>query len=193
MVKSKAKRFVPARARPPAKALYWRTLPRARKRERFARSFRRQGALCLSLGSPLYAELLERAGRDIEERGPCWAVLEAARPTTVGADDALPLRFMAGIHRLVLAGDAPSLARHFPSAGGTVGDDPWSAFSEAVSTNIDALRDALRRPVQTNEVRRCAALVFELPVRARRLFATTSSDHSTPTAMRARLASTSPR
>jgi hypothetical protein len=156
---TRAKRLIPVRARPVAKALYLRALPRAWKQSRIAHSVRGQARLCRTLGSSLYAELLEHTARDVEEGGPCWTVLGAAEPTPVGADDALPLRFMAAVHRLVLEERAPALARHFPSAGGIVGEDPWPAFKEVVSEHIEELRHALRRPVQTNEVGRCAALI----------------------------------
>jgi hypothetical protein len=154
-----AKRLVPVRARPAAKGLYWHALPAASKRTQIADSLRGQARWCLRLGSPLYSNLLDRVAGDVEESGACWAVLRVAKRPPVGADDNLPFRFMAGVHRLVLMGRVPSLARHFPSAGGTLDEDPWPAFIEAVSTHVEELREELRQPVQTNEVGRCAALV----------------------------------
>lgn len=164
---AKAKRFLPVRARPAAKALYVRALPRRWKQCRVAELMRGQADLCRTLGSSLYAELLEHAARDVEKGGKCWNVLEGAEARPVGADDALPLRFMAGVHRLVLKGRAPALARHYPSAGGTLEDDPWPPFEEVVSEHIEELRHALRRPVQTNEVGRSAALLGGFLVAAR--------------------------
>jgi hypothetical protein len=56
-----------------------------------------------------------------------------------------------------LAGDAPALAPHFvPGGDGTAA---WPAFAGLLEDASDAVREsALRRPVQTNEVGRCAAL-----------------------------------
>jgi hypothetical protein len=155
----RAQRLVPRRFRPRAKALFVRALPRPWKRARLAASMRLQAQLCESLGSPLYARLLEGAARDVEEGGPCWRVLETGPPAPLGADEALPLRFMASVHRLVLGGRLPALAAYFPSAGGTHEGDPWPPFLEAVTSHPEELSHELLRPVQTNEVRRCAALI----------------------------------
>ncbi|MDX2166072.1 MAG: DUF2332 domain-containing protein [Deltaproteobacteria bacterium] len=121
-------------------------------------AFRLQAQFCPSYGSPLYADLLTRAAADIDAGGPVAALLDGwqGRPTP----DALPLRLMGGVHRLVLDGGAPSLAEHYPSAGGTPrGDATWDAFRAVVATRADVLRPALDRQVQTNEVRRSAALL----------------------------------
>ncbi len=155
----RAQRLVPRRFRPRAKAVFIRALPRPWKRARVADSIRGQAQLCKSLESPLYARLLEGAARDVEEGGPCWSVLETAPPAPPGADEALSLRFMASVHRLVLGGRLPALAAHFPSAGGTLEGDPWPPFLEAVTSHREELSHELLRPVQTNEVSRCAALI----------------------------------
>jgi hypothetical protein len=62
------------------------------------------------------------------------------------------------VHRLVLSGEAPELARHYPSAGGVPGD-AWSAFLDVLRARRDELRLLVERPVQTNEPARCAALL----------------------------------
>jgi hypothetical protein len=67
---------------------------------------------------------------------------------------------MGGVHRLVLEGAAPELARFYPSAGGTPAwPAVWTAFQRVVETHASTLRPALDRQVQTNEVRRSAALL----------------------------------
>jgi hypothetical protein len=60
----------------------------------------------------------------------------------------------------VLAGDAPELARHYPSAGG-VSDAraAWPAFRSFVEAQMESLRPQLLGFPQTNEVRRCAGLL----------------------------------
>jgi hypothetical protein len=86
---------------------------------------------------------------------------------------ALALRLMGAVHRIVLRGEAPRLAAHYPSAGGRPGD-AWPPFLAVLSDQHDELRRLVENPVQTNEPNRCAALlggflevarVTELPLR----------------------------
>jgi hypothetical protein len=74
------------------------------------------------------------------------------------APSALALRLMGAVHRLVLTGDAPELARHYPSAGGEPGD-AWPAFLDVLRERRDDLRELVERPVQTNETARCAPVL----------------------------------
>jgi hypothetical protein len=68
------------------------------------------------------------------------------------------LRLMGAVHRLVLRGDAPELAAHYPSAGGSPGD-AWPAFADVLLSHRDELRRLVDNPVQTNEPGRCIALL----------------------------------
>jgi hypothetical protein len=125
-------------------------------RAHVAWQLRDQGLSCAAMGSPLYAGLLERAAADVESGGPCWSVLSAdVRP---GRGDAMALRFLAAVHRLVLTGRAPVLAAHYPSAGGLAGAEAWTAFRAVVADHADELRALTLLPCQTNEVGRCAPL-----------------------------------
>ena len=127
-------------------------------RERIARRLRRQAVACADLGSPLYADLLEHAAADALAGGPVWAVMEGRDLDSAGS--ALALRFMGGIHRIVLEGRAPELAAHYPSAGGSPdAGDPWKDFAAVVEQHRAEIRSALDRPVQTNEVGRAAGLI----------------------------------
>jgi hypothetical protein len=116
-----------------------------------------QARACDYLGSELYAVLLTRAAEDVEAHGPTWDVLrghEADPPASVPV-----LRLMGAVNRLVLAGKEPALARIYERPG----VDPaaaWEAFSAALSRNREELRELIQLPVQTNEVGRCAALLF---------------------------------
>jgi hypothetical protein len=119
---------------------------------------REQAGWCRRLGSPLYAHLLSEVAADVEAGGPAWAVLAGHEGDS--RRSALPLRFMGGIHRLVLEGRAPALARHYPSAGGR--PDParaWPPLRDVLEQQGAVLRTLLTRPVQTNEVGRSAALM----------------------------------
>jgi hypothetical protein len=90
--------------------------------------------------------------------GPTWNVLGpyASRPF----DDAYRLRVLGGIHRMVLDGDAPALAAHYPSTGGD-GDAEaaWLLVRDVLRDPPPVVRDAMTRPPQTNEVGRSVALV----------------------------------
>lgn len=123
-----------------------------------ARRLRRQ-AVWSRATSPLYADILERAAADVEAAGPCWEILEPQRASSAGADDALPLRLLSAVHRLALEGSAPMLARHYPSCGGEPGPALWSVFVSTVAAHRDTLIETIRRPVQTNDVGRSAALL----------------------------------
>jgi hypothetical protein len=123
-----------------------------------AKRLRRQSELCEQIGSPLYADLLDRAARDVEARGPCWDVLAGHEHDVRGS--VLALRFLGAVHRLALTGRAPDLARAYEASREAAGSvDAWPAFRAAVADNIEALREGVRRGVQTNEVGRSGALL----------------------------------
>lgn len=110
------------------------------------------------IGSPFYGELERRMADDVETGGPTWAVLEsrAGSPSA----DALALRLLGGVHRMVLTGTAPDLARHYRSVGGD-GDAAaaWWHLRDLLEHPPAEVLDALTRPPQTNEVGRSASLV----------------------------------
>ena len=114
--------------------------------------------------SPLYKRVLDAVLEDVAAGGPCGAVLAQVDPGLEPVSDAVTLRFLGGVHRIVLEGRAPDLAAHYPSAGGRFdvadprGDLP-DAFLATVDANRDELVVALGRSVQTNEVGRSAALL----------------------------------
>ena len=113
---------------------------------------------CSGMGSPFYADLLERMAADVVADGPVGRFLVEQLDSSY--EDAVPLRFLGGVHRLVLAGQAPELAARFPSVGGDCdAAATWPALLGALDAHADPIRDALTRPPQTNEVGRSAALV----------------------------------
>ena len=128
--------------------------------ERAAFLLRDQASYCAAMGSPLYAHLLERAADDAAAGGPVQQLLEPFDAPNLRAD-ALALRLMAAVHRLVLTGAAPHLAAHYPTAGGRAGTDgAWDAFRDVVAAQRERLGPLVAHPCQTNEVGRCAPLAF---------------------------------
>jgi len=125
---------------------------------RLADLLRFQAGWCDRLGSPLYARLLEQSAADVTTGGPVGELLcghESDAPGSV-----LALRLMGSVHRLVLEGELPALARYYPSAGGRADPEAaWPVFQRSVADHARALAVLLDRPVQTNEVGRSSALL----------------------------------
>ena len=115
-----------------------------------------QSEACRWVGSPLYEALLAGAAADHEAGGPTRPLLEGHEDDP--KDSALALRMMGAVHRLVLEGEAPALAERYRA---TDGDDEltWRVFRATLEERLADLRPLLERPVQTNEVGRCAALL----------------------------------
>lgn len=115
----------------------------------------------MTLGSPLYAGLLDHAAADIEAAGPTATLLAEHRSDP--APGLLPLRLLGGVHAHVLSRLTPALALYYPSVGGTAGAGEnaalaWPAFRNLLSEHASTLRPWLDRAPQTNEVGRGAAL-----------------------------------
>ncbi len=119
---------------------------------------REQGRICAFMNSPLYAALLAIAADDAEKEGIAWSILRGH--LAPGRGNALALRFMAALHRVVLTGKAPALAAHYPGVGGD-GDiaAACGALLPALQEHASFLADAAALPCQTNEVGRSAALI----------------------------------
>jgi hypothetical protein len=125
--------------------------------------FQREALGHASLSSPLYRALLDAMIADTAAGGPCAVVLAATPPEVRPIPDALALRFLGAVHRLVLAGAAPALARWFPTAGGAFeagAGDPGPDLVAAVAAHQPELMAGLALGVQTNEVARCAPLAI---------------------------------
>jgi len=129
-----------------------------------------QQQACEQAGSRLYARILGAMADDVRAGGRCAEILG---PWEAGAmADAIPLRFLAAVHALVLTGDAPDLARWYPSAGGTdpiaAGVDPVPDFLAVVEAHADGIAGSMHLGVQTNEVGRAASLFGGFHAVARR-------------------------
>lgn len=127
-----------------------------------ARLLGQQGRACRILGSPLYADLLPWAAADLLHGGPTAQVLDGYLAEPVSS--VLALRMLGAAHALALTGQAPDLAAFYPSAGGTANPGPdgasaWMALRQTLVAHRSSIRAWLRRPPQTNEVGRGAALL----------------------------------
>lgn len=134
---------------------------------------REQADACQALGSPMYADLLRLVADDHVAGGPSADVL--APWTDSSGPDAIGLRLLGSVHRLVLERRAGVLAAFYPSVGGRW--EPHAGGHAFLALLADQPREVaawLDRPPQTNEVGRAAALLgglvtlptpWQLPVR----------------------------
>jgi hypothetical protein len=118
------------------------------------------------LGCRFYQALADELIADVEAGGPAGELLApfAGEPP----ESAYVLRLFASLHWLVLCGDAPALARHFPSADGD-GDarGAMEVIREVLDDPPPEVFGYLSRPPQTNEVGRAAALASGMAFLAR--------------------------
>jgi hypothetical protein len=130
-------------------------------------ALRLQAGACRHFGSPLYADLLSAAHASLGDGGPVDRLLSSWEGDPLRGF--LPLRLMGAVHERVLAGEAPELARFYPSVGGDPGrPGAWRAFEASVESHAEALRPVLENFPQTNEVRRSAPLLTGFLVLAQR-------------------------
>jgi len=110
------------------------------------------------VGSDFYVTLLRRMRDDVLAGGPVREALHGHETDRIDEWDAY--RLLAGVHRIVLEGEAPELEPRYPSTGGD-GDAnaAWPAVRELISAGRAEVIDALSHPLQTNAVTRAKALV----------------------------------
>jgi hypothetical protein len=123
--------------------------------------------LALRAGSRFYAGLLERMRDDATAGGPTRAAFRGHERDRVDEWDAF--RLLAGVHRIVLSGQAAELERHYPSTGGD-GDAEaaWPGVRSLIADGRAEVLDALAHPLQTNAPTRAKALVGGLCLVAER-------------------------
>ncbi len=141
--------------------------PPSDERGVLAARLRREADNSVRFNSPFCAVLVDRTADDVEAGGPLWDVLGGVHSEI--RRTFLSLHLLGAVHRLVLEGRAPALARHYPSAGGD-GDAEaaWSVMRSLAGDQPDALRRYTLRPIQTNEPGRSAALLGGFLLVARR-------------------------
>jgi hypothetical protein len=114
--------------------------------------------LAEAAGSRFYAGLLELMRDDAAGGGPTRTVLRGHEHDRIDEWDAF--RLLAGVHRMVLAGDAEELRANFPSTGGDgEAAAAWPSIRALIAAGRAELLDALAHPLQTNAPSRSKALV----------------------------------
>ncbi len=115
----------------------------------------------------LYGVLLAEMADD-------WDVGGVTRELLSGWEDAearqFPqLRLLAGLHRIVLRGDAPQLVPFYPTLGGDADpEEAWAAVRPVLAAHVEELHEALTEAPQTNEPARTVALLVGLTEAVRR-------------------------
>ena len=94
---------------------------------------------------------------DFAKEGPVYGIAQDRDANVI--NDAMALRLLGGLHRLVLDGTVPVLARHYPSAGGTPSPSLAVDVIQTIASHMDFLKGYLALPPQTNEVGRSNALL----------------------------------
>lgn len=120
--------------------------------------FRKQAETCGAMASPIYADFLARCGDDFAGGGLVARLLDGwvGHPVL----DNAPLRLLGAAHYLALSGEAPALAAFLPSCGGRFDAEPaWRALQGTLAAHEARVRAHLAEQIQTNEVRRCCALL----------------------------------
>lgn len=121
-----------------------------------------QAEACVGFGAPFTAALARAIKADVEAGGDSLALFEPWREarTRVLFNEAVTLRLFAALHDLVLSGDAPGVAAHYP-VDGECGDGAaaWAAAVPLLAPFHDRMAGFMTHEPQTNEVGRSLALL----------------------------------
>lgn len=108
--------------------------------------------------STLYGFAMRGMADDWEAGGPTLEVCRGWEDSPNGT--MVQLRFLAGVFRLVLTGQAPELVPYYACLGGTLPPDGvWPVMRKVVAKHIPQLQEALTIVPQTNEPGRSAVLL----------------------------------
>ncbi|WP_371168288.1 DUF2332 domain-containing protein [Aliiroseovarius sp. 2305UL8-7] len=111
------------------------------------------------LGSPFTGRVLDLLAKRLEPGTPLTDRMFDWQGDIGPSGHSLPLRFLAGLHALVLTSACPELVAVYPP--NEVADNAvlWAAIDLAMTAHSDHLDHWLDNPPQTNEVRRAAVLI----------------------------------
>ena len=130
-----------------------------RPREQLIWQFATQARACRKMGSELYPHLLTQAITDLADGGPAWRLVSPH--VAPGRGNAIALRLMAAVHRMVLTGEAPQLEPFYAVSGGDA--DPtaaWPIFHALLEDREDDLVPLVALGCQTNESGRASSLAI---------------------------------
>lgn len=121
-------------------------------------AFRNQIKAATELGSPFVARLSRLAAERLtRDTAVGRALLDWAGDASIN-NDLVPARFAGSLHALVLSGQDPALKALYPPQE-TDDDTLWRTIENAFETHGDFIIARLQSPPQTNEIRRCNALL----------------------------------
>ncbi len=123
-------------------------------------AFKQQAPSCATLGSDFTARLCLLLADNLGTDCPVGARMHQWSTDLSYRADAVPLRLTGALHSLVLTGtDTGLMAVYPPNHIGTSDAALWSAIDSALRTHEAFIIEWLKSPPQTNEVRRCNALI----------------------------------
>ncbi|MCK0141743.1 DUF2332 domain-containing protein [Aliiroseovarius sp. F20344] len=111
------------------------------------------------LDSPFTARILRVAGRILTSGSPIADRMLKWEGNVGAFGQSLPLRFLAGLHALVLTEDCPELVAIYPPHPYPSDAQIEEALQVALTDHTDTLDRWLDMPPQTNEVRRAAVMI----------------------------------
>ena len=121
-------------------------------------SFQQQAKACRDLGSPFTSRLCTLLAERLDETTAVGSTILAWRGNPTATGDAVALRLASALHGLVLSGLAPELGSAYPPHEVDT-DTLWKVVFTALVQHEALILDRLRSAPQTNEVRRCVALL----------------------------------
>jgi hypothetical protein len=123
----------------------------------FLQALQVQSVACASLGSPFMVRMMQAIAAVWPDRGPLADIMRDW-PGEIGPSGAsLPLRLAAGLHALVLTGQAPRLMQYFPPNSANEGLD--DVLAEVLTEQEAFLCTWITNTPQTNEVGRSVVLL----------------------------------
>lgn len=115
-------------------------------------SLMKQQRACAHLGSDFYELVLAALAQNYVDGGITRELLSGVSDRPV--HDALPLRLLGGLHAIALSKVDAELSSQFPSTGGTPNGALQAVVLASMNRHKEALSQAVRHNVQTNEVGR---------------------------------------
>ncbi|MFK5978628.1 MAG: DUF2332 family protein [Rhizobiaceae bacterium] len=123
-------------------------------------AFKDQATSCRALGSPFTARICMAFVENLRPDSTLGNIINNWQGDPTGTGDALALRLCGALHALILDDSDDILKAAYPDNMHKWSDDAlWSAIQHALNTHEPFLISRLKSAPQTNEIRRCGALV----------------------------------